>query len=146
MRLECNKVAELGLFTTALTRSYSDEEFSKEQDAVVATTVAYLMGDVRSNLMSAVRNGLKGVGKGVFNLAETNREVYAMSKLSRFLKMVNYMMEDAVIDMADASYGVRRLHRRAHLVPGRRRHVRRGEPRRSATRGRPRTCRSSRAS
>ena len=55
------------------------------------------------DMVAAVRNGLKSVGKGCFNLAESNREVYGMSKLSRFLKMVNYMMEDCVIFMADAS-------------------------------------------
>ena len=103
VRTECNRVLELSLFTTALSKSYSDEEFTKEQDAVVAATVVFLKDTWMAALKSAVRNGLKGVGKGCFNLAETNREVYGMSKLSRFLRMVNYMMEDCVIMMADTS-------------------------------------------
>ena len=40
-----------------------------------------------------VRSCLKDVGKGWFNLHESNREVYEHSKLKKFLNMVNFMMQ-----------------------------------------------------
>ena len=43
------------------------------------------------------------MGKGWFNLNETATEVYAMSKLKRFLRMVNFVMQDCVITMAQGS-------------------------------------------
>ena len=70
---------------------------------LTAAAVSYLKDTWLSALKSAVRTGLKSVGKGCFNLAETNREVYGMSKLSRFLKMVNFVMQDSVVTMAEAS-------------------------------------------
>lgn len=36
---------------------------------------------------------MRDVGKGWFNLKDTNREIYEFSKLKRFLTMVNFMME-----------------------------------------------------
>ena len=44
-------------------------------------------------LRSTVHNGLKDVGKGWFNLQEKVSEVYQMSKLKRFLRMVNFVMQ-----------------------------------------------------
>ena len=44
-------------------------------------------------VMATIVYTLKGVGKGWFNLHEQVREVYAVSKLKRFLKMVNFMMQ-----------------------------------------------------
>ena len=41
------------------------------------------------------------VGKGWFNLEEKVGSVYAMSKLKRFLKSVNFMMQDSVIYLAE---------------------------------------------
>jgi len=39
---------------------------------------------------------LKGVGKGWYNLDETRREVYQISKLRCFLEMVRFRMEDTI--------------------------------------------------
>ena len=104
IRAQCNEVLSLSLLSTrALTKSFTDEEFIKEEETVTLETVKYLKEGWMSSLKAHVRNGLKGVGKGWYNLAETNREVYGMSKLSRFLKMVTYMMQDCVIYMAEAS-------------------------------------------
>ena len=103
IRTECNKVVGLSLFATSMTKSVSDEEYKAAQDAALTTTVSYLKEAWTSTLKSAVRNSLKEVGKGWFNLNETSTEVYAMSKLKRFLKMVNFLMQDSVIYMAEAS-------------------------------------------
>lgn len=136
-RIECNKVLELSLLTTALTKSYSDgtgrpsthsslrptatprttwlqsasstgkpsigmpgigtraraEEFTKEQTASTDMTVAYLKDTWMAAIKTILKNQLKQIGKGWFNVLETSREVYGMSKLSRFLRMLNFMME-----------------------------------------------------
>ena len=42
IRTECNKVLELSLLTTQMTKPFSDEEFAKEQQMVTETTVDYL--------------------------------------------------------------------------------------------------------
>ena len=42
---------------------FASEEFTKEQDAVTSATVVYLKDTWMSALKSAVKNGLKGVGR-----------------------------------------------------------------------------------
>jgi dynein heavy chain, axonemal len=103
VRSECNKVLAMTLLSTGFTKSFTDEEIAKEQTTVLAATVAYLKDTWTNTLKSIVRNGLKDVGKGWFNLQEKSTEVYAMSKLKGFLRMVNFMMQDCVIFMAEAS-------------------------------------------
>ena len=103
VRSECNKVLAMSLLSTGFTKSFTDEEITKEQTTVLAATVAYLKDTWTNTLKSIVRNGLKDVGKGWFNLQEKSTEVYAMSKLKGFLRMVNFMMQDCVIFMAEAS-------------------------------------------
>jgi hypothetical protein len=43
-----------------------------------------------------VKSSLRDVGKGWFNLKESNRELYDFSKLRRFLTMVNFLMQVCV--------------------------------------------------
>ena len=103
IREECNKLLGMSLFATTITKSVSDEEFSATQATALEEAVTYLKSNWTSTLKSAIRVSLKEVGKGWFNLQETVSEVYAMSKLRRFLKMVNFIMEDTVVYMAEAS-------------------------------------------
>jgi hypothetical protein len=55
---------------------------------------------VRPGSLAQVRNHIKSslrdVGKGWFNLKESNRELYDFSKLRRFLTMVNFLMQVCV--------------------------------------------------
>lgn len=44
-------------------------------------------------LRAAIRTSLRDVGKGWFNLHETNWEVYQRSKLKKFMEMVKFSMQ-----------------------------------------------------
>ena len=46
-----------------------------------------------STLRSAIRSSLTESGKGWFNLEETNWEVYKISKLAKFMQLVNFAMQ-----------------------------------------------------
>lgn len=43
-----------------------------------------------------MKSSFKDVGKGWFNLKETNLDAYNFSKMKRYLTMVRYMMEDSL--------------------------------------------------
>lgn len=49
-----------------------------------------------TTLKNGIRHSLKDVGKGWFNLHETNRETYDFSKLKRFLTLTRFIMEDTL--------------------------------------------------
>ena len=46
-----------------------------------------------STLRSAIRSSLSEAGKGWFNLDETIWEVYKISKLAKFMQLVNFAMQ-----------------------------------------------------
>lgn len=49
------------------------------------------------------RSSFGSVGKGWYNLAETNFETYKFSKLKRFLGLVKFVMEDTLRFVAEGS-------------------------------------------
>jgi hypothetical protein len=61
--------------------------------AAILSASAYLKDTWLTSLKNSLRNGLKDVGKGWFNLNETKREVYDISKLKKFMTMINFMMQ-----------------------------------------------------
>ena len=46
-----------------------------------------------TTLRASVRSSLRDIGKGWFNLEETNWEVYRMSKISKLMESVRFMMQ-----------------------------------------------------
>ena len=46
-----------------------------------------------TTLRAAVRTSLRDIGKGWFNLEETNWEVYRMSKISKLMESVRFTMQ-----------------------------------------------------
>jgi hypothetical protein len=46
-----------------------------------------------STLRAAIRTSLRDVGRGWFNLHESNWEVYQISKLKKFMEMVKFNMQ-----------------------------------------------------
>ena len=44
-------------------------------------------------LRTHIRTSLRDVGKGWFNIHETNWEVYQISKLKAFMEMVKFIMQ-----------------------------------------------------
>ena len=46
-----------------------------------------------TTLRAAVRSSLRDIGKGWFNLEETNWEVYRMSKISKLMESVRFTMQ-----------------------------------------------------
>ena len=49
-----------------------------------------------TTLRAVVRSSLRDIGKGWFNLEETNWEVYRMSKISKLMESVRFMMQVGV--------------------------------------------------
>ena len=47
-------------------------------------------------MKNIIRNGFKEVGKGWYNMQESNLEVYKISKLRKFMTSVNFIMQDSL--------------------------------------------------
>ncbi|RYG69727.1 hypothetical protein EON64_02010, partial [archaeon] len=75
------------------------EEFNAAQ-LTASTNLGILVKDTWvSAITTSVRQNLKDVRKGWFNLEESNLEVYKFSKLRKFMCRINFKMEDTLRDM-----------------------------------------------
>lgn len=57
---------------------------------------AFLPHLTRPLPLDAAQNGLRDVGKGWYNLDETESSVYEFSKLKRLMRTINFMMQDSL--------------------------------------------------
>jgi len=55
------------------------------------------------DIETTIRKNLHNTGKGWFNLEESDKESYEFSKLKKFLTIVKFMMQDAVLNLAKHS-------------------------------------------
>ena len=96
---ECLRLNKLSLFNTQITKSVRIEEFEQLQNSAMGQTLHTLSDSWITALKNCIKNSLKDVGKGWFNLNERNREVYMFSKLRKVLQRVHFMMEDSIRDL-----------------------------------------------
>lgn len=92
LRSECLKVLSLSFFSL-ISKSVRLEEFTNLQSVATTATSANLKDAWPSAVHNHIRSNLKDMKKGWFNLDETNNEVYAFSKLRKFLTFVNFAMQ-----------------------------------------------------
>ncbi|XP_078000357.1 dynein axonemal heavy chain 1-like isoform X2 [Glandiceps talaboti] len=96
VRTECNKVGGMSLFHVPMTKYLRLEEFEQTQSQASSQVQLFLKDSWISTLRAAIRTSLRDVGKGWFNLHETNWEVYQISKLKKFMEMVKFSMQDSL--------------------------------------------------
>ncbi|CAM9225721.1 unnamed protein product, partial [Ectocarpus sp. 4 AP-2014] len=102
IRSECRRVLDLSLFHM-VPKSVHLEDFVSLQNQATQTTSLDLKEQWVINIVSFIRHHLKDVKKGWFNLDETSNEVYGFSKLRRFLAYVNFMTQDTLRFLVQAS-------------------------------------------
>jgi len=107
IRAECNKVlAENRIFNTKLRRGMKVEEFKQHQSSS-RTSLQTATGQIGwcDKLTKIIKASFKAVGKGWFNLSvsEDEKESYEFGKLKKFLSLVNFMMQDTVLNLAKVS-------------------------------------------
>ncbi|KAF5829735.1 dynein heavy chain, N-terminal region 2-domain-containing protein [Dunaliella salina] len=111
VRVECAKALKMSLFNTHFTKSLRLEEFEQGQMQTTDQTANYLKDSWVVTLKNAIKSSFKDVGKGWFNLHETNMETYEFSKLKKFLTQTKFIMEDTLRFLVEDS-----LHRLVAFV------------------------------
>ena len=105
IRTECNQLlAEQRLFNVAGGKTSRVDEFKQLQASRIAQ-VSHLAGEQGwvGKLASIIKKEFDGVGKGWFNIHEASKETYEFGKLKKFLTLVNFMMQDAVLTLCKES-------------------------------------------
>jgi len=103
---ECRQVSEHHLLRSNLVKSSRLEEFESLQQSAMSQTTHFLKDTWSAAIKASIKQTLKEVGKGWFNLEEKSREVYQFSKLKRFLTMSTFRMQDALRELLQCNLQV----------------------------------------
>uniref|UniRef100_T1J5R2 AAA+ ATPase domain-containing protein n=1 Tax=Strigamia maritima TaxID=126957 RepID=T1J5R2_STRMM len=96
VREECNKPTDMSLFITTSSKSVKLEEFELVQAQATQQVHLFLKDSWGSKIVIDIRGFIQYVGKGWFDMNETSWNIYQMSKLKKFLKVVKFMMQDSL--------------------------------------------------
>ncbi|XP_059176982.1 dynein axonemal heavy chain 1-like [Physella acuta] len=96
VRTECNRVSCTSLFHIPTTKPMKLEEFEQTQSQMTTQVGLSLRDGWITSLRINIRSALRDVGKGWFNIQETNWEVYQISKLKKFMETVKFIMQDSM--------------------------------------------------
>ncbi|KAJ3087451.1 Dynein heavy chain 1, axonemal [Quaeritorhiza haematococci] len=91
-----NAQAAMNLFVTNITKIVKLDEFEQMQMQSFQNVKAILKDPWINGIKTIIKNGLKDVGKGWYNINETKIEVYKISKLRKFMTMVKFTMQDSL--------------------------------------------------
>lgn len=86
----------MNLFNVYVSKSLRLDEFEQTQTQASDQVANYLKETWITTLKNSIKSSFKDVGKGWYNIHETNRETYEFSKLKKFLNMIRYVMEDTM--------------------------------------------------
>ena len=96
VKTENQKLLKMSLFVTNVAKASRLEEFVTLQTQTADQMFNFLRETWVLALKNILKASFKDVGKGWFNLHESNLESYNGSKMKRFLTMVKFSMEDTL--------------------------------------------------
>eukprot|EP00842_Homolaphlyctis_polyrhiza_P000689 jgi/Hompol1/1620/HPOL_005663-RA len=96
VRIECDKLANTNLFATNITKTVKIDEFEQMQVQALQNVKGSLKDGWINVLKNIIKNGFRDVGKGWYNMQESNLEVYKISKLRKFMTAINFIMQDSL--------------------------------------------------
>ncbi|KAH1168316.1 dynein axonemal heavy chain 1 [Mauremys mutica] len=96
VRDECNKAAAMSLFHSTLSKYGRLEEFEQIQTQTFTQVQMFLKDTWINTLKIAVKSSLREIGKGWYNLYQSNWGVYQMSKLHKLMELIKFNLQDSV--------------------------------------------------
>lgn len=105
IREECNLVmSDNRIFNNKLNKTMRVEEFKQhQQSSIGALKFATRESGWVLRLEKIIKSSFNDVGKGWFYIFEKSKETYEFGKLKKFLNLVNFMMQDTVLNLCKDS-------------------------------------------
>lgn len=101
----CTRLREQqGLFSCQVKAPLEIEEFKAAQDSAFTNFERYLEDQWTAELIEIIKSRFSKIGKGWFNIQETNYKIFEMSKTNKLLTLMRLMMQDTLYDIIDSSY------------------------------------------
>ncbi|KAI9349443.1 dynein heavy chain and region D6 of dynein motor-domain-containing protein [Zopfochytrium polystomum] len=96
VRIECDKLLTNSMFVTSIAKIVRLDEFEQIQNQSLQNVKSQLKDNWVPSLKSIIKAGFKDVGKGWYNMQESNPDVYKISKLKKFMTTVKFIMQDSL--------------------------------------------------
>ncbi|CAF1258579.1 unnamed protein product, partial [Adineta ricciae] len=97
VRTECDYVVNnLSLLQKNFPKHVKLDEFESMQVNQTSTTHMYLTDTWKNNLRQGIKTQFIDVGRGWYNINESDYHIYKVSKLKTFIERVKFMMQDTL--------------------------------------------------
>eukprot|EP00466_Bigelowiella_natans_P015986 jgi/Bigna1/46472/estExt_Genewise1.C_40322 len=100
---QCGQILESYLFNTNVHKSMHLDEFLQLQISTLQQRSTELKENWTARLIDDIRRILRKAGKGSLNIGIASQDMYKFSKVRRFLKLTNFVMEDSIRFLAKDS-------------------------------------------
>jgi dynein heavy chain len=84
------------LFQIPMKKTVKLDEFEQIQQQSLEKLISSLGDNLLKQVTLHIKTSLQNIGKGWLNVNETNRDIYNMGKLKRFMNTIRFMMEDTL--------------------------------------------------
>jgi dynein heavy chain len=104
IKVACNEQVEREIFSlTTEKEAIAIDEFKTIQESSISQLMSNLKGNWIHKMTKIIKEQFSDVGKGWFNMKETNRLTYEFGKLKRFLTVIRLNMQDTLYTLIHRS-------------------------------------------
>ncbi|EGR28020.1 hypothetical protein IMG5_184900 [Ichthyophthirius multifiliis] len=103
---ECLKLSQVNVFNTKFQGPFVLQELRYIQESANSKLMHYINDVWVSNVEKIINQNFEKVGKGWYNLKESNSQTYNFSKLKRFLTLVKLIMQDSIYSLIYENFNI----------------------------------------
>ena len=98
IRLTCKNLDKMSFFSLSSDKEPVKrlDEFKTIQESSISNMMTYLKNTWIDDMITIIKRQFAEIGKGWFNMKETNKLTYEFGKLKRFLTVVRLIMQDTL--------------------------------------------------
>uniref|UniRef100_A0A0G4F0A6 Dynein heavy chain 1, axonemal n=1 Tax=Chromera velia CCMP2878 TaxID=1169474 RepID=A0A0G4F0A6_9ALVE len=100
---ECNVVGETIIYATDFQKPLRLDEYRQIEKTAISQAQYALKDTWSQQVQRLIVRHFENVGRGWFNMQETNKETYEFGKLKKYLNVVRFMMQDTIRSVTIAS-------------------------------------------
>ena len=103
IKKECNDVMTRDIYNPNINKSMRIEDFKQIQNSSISQTSYYLRETWVNKVKDIIKGNFNNIDNDWYNISETNREIYEVGKLKKFLTQVKFVMQDTLLHLTRES-------------------------------------------
>lgn len=104
IKKECNDVMTRDIiYNPNINKSMRIEDFKQIQNSSISQTSYYLRETWVNKIKDIIKGNFNGIDNDWYNVTETNRDIYEIGKLKKFLTQVKFIMQDTLLHLTRRS-------------------------------------------